>query len=126
MATSAIGGPVTELILTCVTPADGEVSIAKGDAVALTGDYEVAHADSADDPIFGQALADANSNSEGVPVKVRGVCVFTYTGIAPTVDGVSGVTASATAGAVQAPDENDGVGIVLAVDEAKNEVHVLI
>lgn len=126
MAVENIGGPVTELVLTCVTPSDGEVAIAKGDAVALTGGYEAAHADSADDPIFGQALAAADANGQRVPVKVRGVCVFAYTGAAPTVDGESGVTASATAGAVQAPDENDGAGIVLRVDEARNEVHVLM
>jgi len=126
MAMGSIGGPVTELVLTCMTPAAGEVALSKGDAVALTGNYEIDHADSADDPIFGQVLADAAGNSQSVPVKVRGVCVFSYTGSAPPVDGESGVTASATAGAVQAPAEGSGVGIVLSVDEAKDEVQVLI
>ena len=126
MAIGNIGGPVTELVLTCVTPGSGEVNIARGDAVALTGDYEVTHADAADDPVFGQALADADGNGQQVPVKTRGVCVFAYTGSAPAVDGETGVTASATAGAVQAPGEGNGTGIVVGVDTAKTEVHVLV
>lgn len=126
MAIGEIGGPVTELVVTCLTPAAGTVAIAKGDAVALTGDYEVTHAAAADDPIIGQAMADADENFQRVPVKVRGVCVFAYTGTAPAVDGATGVTASATAGAVQAPDTNPGRGVCLRVDTAKAAVHVLL
>ena len=37
MAYGDVGGPVTELIITCKTPASGTIAIAKGDAVMLTG-----------------------------------------------------------------------------------------
>jgi hypothetical protein len=126
MAFGDVGGPVTELIVTCRTPASGTVAIAKGDAVALSGAYEVTNATDDEDVIFGQAMADADENAAAIPVKVRGICVFTYTGTAPTVDGVQGVLASATDGTVKAPAAGNGVGINLKVDTAATEVHVLI
>lgn len=126
MAYGDVGGSVTELVITCQTPASGGVAILKGDAVKLTGAYTVSNATDAEDVVFGQALADASANSVSIPVKVRGVCIFGYTGNAPTVDGVKGVLASATDGKVKTPASGNGVGINLKVDTAATEVHVLL
>jgi hypothetical protein len=126
MAFGDVGGPVTELIVTCRTPASGTIAIAKGDAVRLSGAYEVTNATAAEDVIFGQAMAASDENSVAIPVKVRGIAVFRYTGTAPTVNGVQGVLASATDGSVKAPASGDGVGINLRVDTTATEVHVLI
>lgn len=126
MAFGDIGGVITELIITCKTPGEGEVAIAKGGAVSLTGAYTVDHAAAAEAPVFGQALADVADNGAAVPVKVRGVCIFPYTGAAPAVDGASGVVASDTPGAVKAPLSGSGRGVNLAVDETAGLVHVLL
>ena len=126
MAFGDIGGAVTELVITCKTPASGTVAIAKGDALVLTGPYTVDHAAAPEAPIFGQALADEDRNAAAIPVKVRGICIFPYTGAAPAVDGAKGVLASATPGAVKAPAEGTGAGLNVKVDEAANEVHVLL
>ncbi len=103
MAFGDIGGAVTELIITCRTPAAGGVAIAKGDAVKLAGAYTVTNATDAEDAVFGQALAAATENDVAIPVKVRGISIFTYTGTAPAVDGVKGIVASATDGSVKTP-----------------------
>ncbi len=126
MAYGDIGGAVTELVITCQTPASGAVNISKGDAVKLTGAYTADNATDAEDVVFGQALADSTNNSEAVPVKVRGVCIFEYTGSAPTVDGQAGILASATDGKVKAPATGNGVGINLKVDTSLAQVHVLL
>lgn len=126
MAFGDVGGPVTELIVTCRTPAAGTVAIAKGDALRLSGAYEVTNVTDAEDAIFGQAMADADENGAAIPVKVRGVCVFAYTGTDPLVNGVQGVLASATDGSVKAPASGNGVGLNLRVDATASEVHVLI
>ena len=126
MAFGDIGGAVTELIITCRTPAAGAVAIAKGDAVKLTGAYTVTNATDAEDAVFGQALAAATENDVAIPVKVRGISIFTYTGTAPAVDGVKGIVASATDGAVKAPASGDGQGINVKVDAATTKVHVLL
>lgn len=126
MAFGDIGGAVTELVVTCQTPASGSVDIKKNDAVKLTGPYTVDNQTDDEDVVFGQALADANSNGAAIPVKVRGVAIFTYTGSDPVVDGAAGVLASATDGTVKAPASGNGVGINVKVDAAKSEVHVLI
>lgn len=120
-----IGGAVTELILTCLTPAEGEVAIARGDAVKLTGPYTVTNLMDAEDPVFGQSMAPASANHARIPVKVRGVAIFGYTGTAPA-PGAPGVAASAETGKVKAPAEGAGRGIVLRADEAESRVHVLI
>ena len=103
MAFGDVGGAVTELVITCKSPASGGVSISKGDAVKLTDAYTVDNATDAEDVVFGQALASTDENGEAIPVKVRGICIFSYTGSAPTVDGAAGVLASATDGSVKAP-----------------------
>ena len=55
MAYGDIGGPVTELVITCKTPEEGEVDIKKGDAVRLCGPYEVTNDVGRYMEIFGQA-----------------------------------------------------------------------
>lgn len=126
MAFGDIGGVVTELIITCQTPATGAVAIQKGDAVCLAGNYTVASAAADDDPVFGQALAVATANQQALPVKVRGVCSFPYTGAAPAVNGAAGVTASVTPGKVKKPASGNGRGINLSIDTADAVVHVLL
>ena len=126
MAYGDIGGAVTELVITCQTPASGDVDISKGDAVKLTDGYTVDNATDDEDVVIGQALADSTSNSEAIPVKVRGVCIFAYTGNAPTVDGAAGILASATDGTVKAPASGNGVGVNLKVDTTLTQVHVLL
>jgi hypothetical protein len=126
MAFGDVGGAVTELVVTCRTLAAGPVAIAKGDALKLTGDYEVDNATDAEDPVFGQAMADADGNAQAIPVKVKGVAVFGYTGTAPAVDGAAGILASATPGQVKAPASGNGVGLNVKVDTAAAQVHVLL
>jgi hypothetical protein len=126
LAYGDIGGAVTELIITCKTPTSGTIAIAKGDAVKLTGAYEVDNATDAEDLVFGQAMAAATENGVAIPVKVRGVCIFGYTGTAPTVDGAAGILASATDGKVKAPASGNGVGLNVKVDTGNTEVHVLL
>jgi hypothetical protein len=126
MAYGDVGGAVTSLVITCQTPSSGTVNIAKGDAVKLTGAYTVANETAAEDVVFGQALASATTNSAAIPVKVRGICIFGYTGTAPSVNGTQGILASATAGKVKAPLSGNGVGINVKVDTATTEVHVLL
>ena len=126
MSIDNLGGPVTELVLSCSTEASGSVNIHKGDALKLTDAYTITNSTAAEDPVFGQALADAVENDALVPVLVRGVAVFPYTGAAPTVNGAAGIVASATAGIVKAPATGNGRGINLKVDEALAQVHVLL
>jgi len=127
MAFGDVGGVVTELVITCRTPASGTISIAKGDAVELTDDYTVNNATDAEDVVFGQALADASENGLAIPVKVRGICVFGYTGeTPPAVNGAAGILASATDGKVKAPASGNGVGINVKVDATNSLVHVLL
>lgn len=127
MAYGDVGGTVTELVITCQTPASGTVALAKGDAVKLSGAYTVTNATADEDVVFGQALAGASENGVAIPVKVRGICVFTYAGsTAPTVDGEAGVLASATDGQVKPPASGNGVGINLKVNASDKLVHVLL
>ncbi len=126
MAFGDVGGAITELIVTCKTEASGDVAIGKGDAVKLTGAYTVDSATDAEDAVFGQALADASDNGVAIPVKVRGICIFSYTGTAPAVDGSAGVLASDTDGKVKAPASGNGMGLNLKVDTTAATVHVLL
>ncbi|GMU91693.1 MAG: hypothetical protein AMXMBFR4_07510 [Candidatus Hydrogenedentota bacterium] len=126
MAYGDVGGAVTELVITCRTPASGTVSIAAGDAVKLAGAYTVDNATDDEEAVFGQAMADANSNGVTIPVKVRGICIFSYSGSAPAVDGVKGVVASATDGKVKAPASGNGRGVNVKVDAGASQVHVLL
>lgn len=126
MAFGDIGGTVTELVITCQTPASGTVSIEKGDAVALIGPYTVDNTTDAEDPVFGQAMAGAAANDAAIPVKVRGICVWQYTGDAPPVDGATGIVASDQPGKVKAPQAGAGFGVNLKTDAAQSLVHVLL
>lgn len=126
MAFGDVGGAVTELVITCQTKASGEVSIARGDAVKLTGPYTVDNATSDEDVVFGQALSGATTNGEAIAVKVRGIAIFAYAGTAPTVNGSAGVAASASAGQVKAPASGNGVGRNVKVDADAGLVHVLL
>ncbi|MCK5558855.1 MAG: hypothetical protein KAJ01_10765 [Candidatus Hydrogenedentes bacterium] len=126
MAYGDVGGPVTELVITCRTKSSGTVDIVKGQAVKLVGGYVVDNDTDDEDPVFGQAQADSTENDALVPVKVRGVCIVEYVGSAPTVDGAAGIVASATDGTVKAPASGNGHGINLKVDTNASEVHVLL
>jgi len=126
MAFGDVGGAVTELVITCKTPSSGTVAILKGNALKLTGPYTVTNATDAEDVVFGQAMADASANNAALPVKVRGICLFDYTGTAPVVDGVKGVLASATDGKVKAPASGNGMGLVVKTDTELGKVHVLL
>jgi hypothetical protein len=126
MAFGDVGGAVTELVITCRTAAAGTVAISKGDALVLTGPYTVEHASADEEPVFGQALADADTNDTAIPVKVRGICIFAYTGAAPTVNGSAGILASATAGTVKTPLAGNGSGLNVKADTTATEVHVLL
>lgn len=134
MAYGDIGGPVTELIITCEL-LDG-TSAKKGDPLVLTGDYQVAVPDCINAPIFGQAMADCPYNAiqphtgRVIPVKVKGVFIFDFNpsnGWWPYV----GIVSSAD-GKVMIPDENDieavqnARGIIVKRDVERKQVHVLI
>ena len=126
MAYGDVGGPVTELVITCRTKSSGDVDIVKGQALKLSDGYIVDNDTDDEDPVFGQAQADSTENNVVIPVKVRGVCILEYTGSAPTVDGVAGVVGSATDGKVKAPASGNGQGVNLKVDTSAGEVHVLL
>ena len=127
MAFGDIGGVVTELVITCETPSQGTVDIVKGDAVKLVGPYTVTNATEAEDAVFGQAMASVEENAVAIPVKVRGICIFEYTGETdPTVDGVAGVVASGTAGKVKVPETGTSKGVNVKVEATGSLVHVLL
>lgn len=126
MALGDVGGSITEMVITCRTPATGDVDIAAGDAVALAGPYTVDNQMNDEDAVLGQALADETRNGALLPVRIRGVCVFAYAGEAPTLDGVTGIVGAEGSGEVKAPASGAGRGVMLAVDTAAKRVHVLI
>lgn len=126
MAYGDIGGPVTELIITCKTAATGEVAITKGDAVKLVGPYEVDNTLTDGDRIFGQALADCDRNETAIPIRVRGICDFPFTGTAPTVDGISGVSGATGTGTVQAGTTGNVIGLIVKVDSTNNTLEALL
>jgi len=126
MAFGDIGGTYTELIITCSTAAMGPVSIHRGDAVKIVGGYEVTNAFVGEDIIFGQAMNDCDTNDTAIPIKVKGVCIFTYQGIPPSIDGVHGIVGSTQPGKVKAPASGNGYGRVIKVETSTNRVHVLL
>lgn len=126
MAYGDVGGVVTELVITCRTEDSGTVSIAKGDALQLSGPYTVTNVNDDEDVIFGVALTDADRNEQAIPVQVRGVASFAYTGTAPTVDGVKGVACSGTDGKVKTPASGNGQGVNLKVNATNSTVDVLL
>jgi len=126
MAFGDIGGPMSVLILTCKTPNTGEVLLQQGDAVTLTGDYEVLNTFAEGDRIFGQVLEDCSANGAAVPVRVRGVCDFRYSGEAPAVDGLSGVAGSTEAGKVTVSSAANAAGLAVKVNSGSGTVEVLL
>lgn len=132
MAFGDIGGPVTELVITCRTPDSGQVSIRRGDALVLAGPYTVTNAAVAGARVFGQAMADCNRNGAGIPVRMRGVCQFRYVGTIPAVDGIAGVACAGAGagagafGAVKAQESGCGRCIVLKADTEAFTVDVLL
>lgn len=135
MAFGDVGGVVTELIITCRTPAKGPVHIEKGDAVSLSGPYTVTNESRRNAPVFGQALAAATENDVAIPVKVRGICTFRYAGPIPRVNGFAGVIASGDSGTVRGARwvgenceeiESASRGVNVKVDEAASLVDVLM
>lgn len=132
MAYGDVGGAITELVITCQTRHAGEVAIKKGDALCLTGEFVVSNdrtQPSLSGKLFGQALADATDNGVAIPVKVRGICIFGYSGQAPVVDGLQGVIIAQTEGEqglVIGAYSPYSIGINLKVDTANRLVHVLL
>ena len=127
MSFGDIGGASIQLVITCRTPTKGKVSIEKGDALGLVGDYTVSNKSKIEThPIFGQALANADLNDAAIPVKVRGVCIFNYVGGGdpPIVGGR--VSVAVTDGAVVRSNNPLHANTVLKVDAATQKVHVLI
>ncbi len=126
MAFGDIGGTYTELIITCSTPITGPVNIRRGDAVKLVGGYEVSNAFTGEDVIFGQAMKDCDTNDTAIPVKVRGVCIFDYVGVPPSVNGLQGIVGSTSAGKVKTPASGNGFGRVVKIEPSVKRVHVLL
>ncbi len=126
MAFGDIGGPVSALIITCKTPDTGDVSLQRGDAVKLTGDYEVTSSFAEGDIVFGQVLTDCVENGAAVPVRVRGICDFRYSGEVPAVDGISGVAGAVEAGLVTRSNAANATGLAVKVDSAAGTVEVLL
>lgn len=120
MAYGDVGGAVTELVITCKTPSRKGVNIKAGDAVCLIDTYTVDNVLMVGGRVFGQALDDCDRPDAAIPVKVRGVSVFSWSGYMPHVGG--GITSSCQIGEVR----GGGQGIVLKVQENPNLVHVLL
>jgi len=126
MTVGDVEGPATELVLTCRTPTTGNVAVAEADAVALAGPCEVRAASGQGAPVFGQVWATTTLPGAAVPVRVRGLCVFTYTGPAPTVGGNVGIEMAAEPGKVQAAATGPGTGTIVSVDPTLTRVEVLL
>ncbi len=110
MAYGDVGGVETWRNLSLRTPSSGTISIAKGDAVSLVGDFEANNDFTVEDVVFGEALVAADENDALVSVKVSGISKLRFTGVVPVVDGLAGVLASATDGKVKKPASGNGVG----------------
>ena len=127
MSSNETGGLVTQLVITCWTPASGDVDIKRGDVVVLKDDYTAGHADQAEEVILGQAFASVAGNNRPLPVLVRGVARFAYTGAAPELTGQpNALSTSAEPGKAATSEFGVGKGMALAVDEAAGTVDVLL
>ena len=123
MAFGDIGGAVTELVITCTTCSDGVVAIAKGDSLALVDNYTIDNIGVEGCPVFGQALASADRNSQAIPVKVKGVAIFSFNEFGVRAK-VGGKVVCDTKGFVV--PVNNGVGTIVKVDRAIGKLHVLL
>lgn len=126
MAFGDIGGAVTELIITCQTPDTGDVKIERGDPVELVGPYTITNQRQWG-VLFGQSMGDAESNSQSIPIKVRGVAIFNYEGVEPKVTTDSGLVMGSRSGKVEVPHgEGVATGKILKVNATDKEVHLLL
>lgn len=114
-----VGGQEHWHVLTMVTPNSGGVNIAKGDAVKLTGLFRVTNEFSAEDVVFGQAMAAATKNAQVIPVLVSGVAKFRFSSGLPATDGLRGVAASVNRGIVKPPASGNGTGRNLKTETTK-------
>ncbi len=119
MGTSFLGGTAHWRTLTMSTAAEGDVAIAKGDAVKLSAAFAITNATSAEDVPIGQAAAGSTDNGALLPVLVSGIGKFRFTGVAPEVNGAAGVLASATNGKVKKPASGNGFGRNLKTEITK-------
>ena len=122
MAFGDVGGAENWRIVTTKTPASGSISIAKGDALKLSGGFEATNALSAEDPVLGQAMGAMTDNEAALAVGVRGVFKFRFTGVSPLVDGTDGVKASDTDGKVKKPASGSGRGLNLKAEVTKQTI----
>ncbi len=123
MAFGDIGGPVTELVITCRTKSEGPVDIKKGDAVSLCGNYEITNDESWAD-VFGQALASATTNDTAIPIRVKGVSVYTLaTFPAKYLYGKSVLTAPEPGKVFVCFPKNNT--LIVSASPESSEVHVL-
>lgn len=127
MALGDVGGTVTEPVITCRTISDGWVTIEKGRALRLCGEYEVDDTFAPESRrVFGEALSNAGENGEAIPVKVRGISIFTFEGRPPEIgDSIVGANTPGRV-VVNESDDPQGVGTVLKVVKAAQLVHVLL
>lgn len=129
MAFGDVGGAPGELVITCMTPDEGEVSIKKGDAVYIVGPYTVSNFAMVRTPVFGMAMADANMGHYAIPIKVHGVVIFSYfVQLGSLLYGgfhEKGVVASDVNGKVDYGNPN-GTGTILKVDIETGKIHVLL
>ena len=129
MASGDIGGPVTELIVTCKTIPDGPVAIKRGDALVLHGNYVVGHATEFGQAVIGQAMNDCDRNSAAIHVRLRGICPFPYAGTAPVIRGIVSVVTGREPGSVAiVPGGYEGRqrGVVMKINSETRIVDVLL
>ncbi|MFA7693338.1 MAG: hypothetical protein GX117_04085 [Candidatus Hydrogenedentes bacterium] len=126
MTNEGFGGPISSLIVSCRTQPSGTVALRAGEAVKLTSDYEVSNVFEEGDIVFGEVMVDCDRTGTLVPIRVRGICSFPYSGSAPEVDGVSGVIPSEEAGKVELSEEATARGMVVQVNAASTTVEVLL
>ncbi len=103
------------------------VEIQPGDAVALTGSFECGLSHHSGRCVFGQ-VTGVNPGTGEITVRYRGLCVFSYVGNKPFVNGRTGVEFSpegSQMGRVQAAQSGAGAGIVIGIDEDAKTVSVI-
>lgn len=112
------------MYLECEVANDSEL-IKVDDAVVLTGNYKIKITGEDFRPVFGRV--SGLGNGRRVTVQVQGICVFSYEGPTPRVNGRDGIEPSPTVGGlVAATTSGCGRGINLAVDKENRKVHVLL
>ncbi len=119
------GQRVEDLIIEVEGP-PSPTTLVVGDAVVLTGPYQVAHSLDIGRPIFGQ-VASINPGTGAIYVRYAGLCTFAYDGLVPFIDGRKGVEISMfVEGHVTKPNTSPGYGVVVSVDETAKTVDVIL